>query len=87
MLSPTYCLHRCWCGNDGISYDRYGEGSCDFACSGDTEEICGGYDAFNLYRIDSDLASPADYIGCFADDKLDRVLHNKKVIDDNTPEV
>jgi hypothetical protein len=37
----------CLCGD---SYGRYGEaGNCDFQCTGDPGEICGGYNANSVY--------------------------------------
>ncbi len=70
---------------------RHGEGTCDFPCSGDDSTVCGGFYSFTLYE----LAKPAPpspaaddgYVGCFADDKDDRVLGAKTTSSDMTSEV
>ncbi|CBN74220.1 EsV-1-166 [Ectocarpus siliculosus] len=43
---------ECWCGmsNDEEDYKRHGSGSCLMECSGDPGTVCGGNDAFNLYK-------------------------------------
>lgn len=36
---------ECWCGsaNDDEDVFRHGSATCEFPCSGDDEETCGGY--------------------------------------------
>ena len=48
------------------------------ACTGDAGTTCGGFDAFDLFELES-LHPSEDhhYLGCFADDKHDRVLGDK----------
>lgn len=42
---------ECWCSMEGgLDYERHGEGVCEYPCTGDENESCGGYDAFDLYR-------------------------------------
>ncbi|CAB1101486.1 unnamed protein product [Ectocarpus sp. CCAP 1310/34] len=43
---------ECWCGmsNDEEDYKRHGSGSCLMECSGDSATVCGGFNAFNLYK-------------------------------------
>lgn len=50
--------------------------------------MCGGYDAFSLYRTNSTFEprNPS-YLGCFADDKDNRVFTDKYSSDDMTPAV
>eukprot|EP00752_Nemacystus_decipiens_P008156 g7295.t1 len=49
---------ECWCSPDGgldynRHYDMIGEDAvCDMPCMGDETEICGGYDSFELYKLD-----------------------------------
>ncbi|CAN0515697.1 unnamed protein product, partial [Ectocarpus sp. 12 AP-2014] len=81
--SPSYTYYatqygrECWCQEESIDL-RHGEGKCDYQCSGDESIVCGGFDSFSLYsleKVDSP-SSPTDdnYVGCFADDRNDRVL-------------
>ncbi|CAN0388087.1 unnamed protein product [Pylaiella littoralis] len=81
--SASYTYHatqygeECWCQDADIDL-RHGEGTCDFRCSGDESVVCGGVNSFNLYGLESvDPPSPPtdeNYVGCFADDRDDRVL-------------
>ncbi|CAM9927113.1 unnamed protein product [Ectocarpus fasciculatus] len=55
-LMATQWGIECWCATEvDVDYDRHGEAgeTCDYACGGDKAEICGGYDAFDLYVIES----------------------------------
>ncbi|CBJ30578.1 conserved unknown protein [Ectocarpus siliculosus] len=79
---------ECWCARD-VDYSRHGEGSCDYTCTGDSGTTCGGYDAFDLFKLEEDSLSPPSedyYLGCFADDKGDRVLEDKISASDMTLE-
>ncbi len=40
---------ECWCGAEDSAYDTYGPGTCDYPCSGDDSQICGGYYAMSVY--------------------------------------
>lgn len=42
---------RCWCGESATEVDVYGAGLCNFDCSGNTDQTCGGDSAFSLYEI------------------------------------
>eukprot|EP00904_Undaria_pinnatifida_P003872 jgi/Undpi1/13486/HiC_scaffold_8.g03145.m1 len=42
---------ECWCGASGIEYDRHGAGVCNFDCTGDSSEICGGRNAMSVYSF------------------------------------
>lgn len=68
---------------------RHGVGVCDFLCSGDSQLMCGGDHAFDVYSIPVPEAHTAsNYVGCFADDANDRIFVDK--LDDMssmTPEV
>lgn len=68
-----------------------GEGTCDFPCSGDESSICGGFYSFTLYELtEAPPPTPAaedGYVGCFADDKDDRVLGAKMSSSEMTSEV
>ncbi|CAM9207102.1 unnamed protein product [Ectocarpus sp. 4 AP-2014] len=67
-LCYDYCLKKnaplmatqwgieCWCATEvDLEYERHGEAGelCDYKCGGDENEICGGYNAFDLYVIES----------------------------------
>ncbi|CAM9604115.1 unnamed protein product, partial [Ectocarpus sp. 12 AP-2014] len=81
---------ECWCSRDGsLDYDRHGDtGVCDYPCIGDESETCGGVHSFNLYRL-SWAPAPEDeeYVGCYADNKGDRVLSDMISSDDMTAAV
>ena len=53
-LIPCRCI-QCWCGDiasntaENSDYAVYGESVCDYACDGNPDEICGGYDANSVY--------------------------------------
>ncbi|CAN0287469.1 unnamed protein product, partial [Ectocarpus sp. 6 AP-2014] len=66
---------ECWCQEENIDL-RHGEGTCDFPCSGDESIVCGGFDSFSLYDLPRSTADDK-YVGCFADDRDDRVLATK----------
>lgn len=84
---------KCWCARDVEDYRRHGEGTCDFACTGDAGTTCGGYYSFDLFELKGadDPPPPSNeedyYLGCFADDKRDRVLEDKISAGDMTLEV
>ncbi|CAN0139104.1 unnamed protein product [Pylaiella littoralis] len=42
---------ECWCGESGAVYDEFGDGECDYACTGDSTLNCGGYLANAVYEI------------------------------------
>jgi len=62
--------HECWCGNDAPPEDRIVDmAECDYSCSGDSSQTCGGYWRMNVYKIAAGLAliisggSPIDSAG------------------------
>lgn len=86
------CLKQCWCGAESVDYARHGYSSCEFPCSGDDTEICGGYDAFSLYLNDGSgtvdptpapTPSKPAYVGCYKDKKDDRVFTGEKYTDEH----
>ncbi|CAN0468079.1 unnamed protein product [Ectocarpus sp. 12 AP-2014] len=54
-MATQYAI-ECWCTNEvELDFARHGAGAqCNYDCAGDESETCGGFDAFDLYRIDSD---------------------------------
>ncbi|CAM9115667.1 unnamed protein product [Pylaiella littoralis] len=46
--------NECWCGEgDDAHHERYGSSEdCNVPCSGDSQVSCGGYESFDLYRIE-----------------------------------
>ncbi|CAM9748181.1 unnamed protein product [Pylaiella littoralis] len=46
---------ECWCEDTvELKYERHGDNAiCDYPCTGDESETCGGFDAFSLYSMDS----------------------------------
>lgn len=81
---------ECWCQDESIHL-RHGAGTCDYQCSGDESIVCGGFDSFSLYDLEErELPSPPkddNYVGCFADDRNDRVLGAKSSSREMTSEV
>eukprot|EP00903_Cladosiphon_okamuranus_P006181 g6078.t1 len=42
---------ECWCTSEASpDFDGHGEGACDFPCTGDSSQTCGGYDAISAYQ-------------------------------------
>ncbi|CAN0353187.1 unnamed protein product, partial [Ectocarpus sp. 6 AP-2014] len=72
---------ECWCGNNE-DYDANGDGFCDISCSGDSDEICGGFYSMTVYE---NLES--DYLGCYSDPADDRVFERIASSDDMTAAV
>lgn len=69
---------ECWCQDENIDL-RHGVGTCDYECSGDESIVCGGVDSFSLYDLVEEGENPSpptddNYMGCFADDRNDRIL-------------
>lgn len=61
---------KCWCGGQD-TYARHGEStSCDYECSGNPDETCGGFNAVSVYSY----PGRNSYEGCFADKKGDRIM-------------
>ncbi|CAM9474079.1 unnamed protein product, partial [Ectocarpus fasciculatus] len=81
---------ECWCQDESIDFRRHGAATCDYQCSGDDSIVCGGFDAFSLYDLEEgELPSPPtddNYVGCFADDRNDRVLGAKSSSSEMTSE-
>lgn len=74
-LSSRSHTKKCWCAAEVDL--RHGDGTCDMACTGNAGTTCGGFDAFDLFELESLPPSEDHYLGCFADDKRDRVLGDK----------
>lgn len=76
-LTLVLLVHaQCWCGNASTDYDQYGETTCTLSCSGDSSEICGGYNAMSVYENDGIVAPNPNpsFLGCFADSKMVRIM-------------
>ncbi|KAJ1337595.1 WSC domain-containing protein [Microdochium nivale] len=64
---------ECYCGNS-IGNAKLSEDKCNFKCNGDSNQICGGDDAVNIYTdptfnpISSISVSDYKYVGCWTDD-------------------
>ncbi|CAB1105166.1 unnamed protein product [Ectocarpus sp. CCAP 1310/34] len=85
VLSDSSMTTECWCGSAGADYAVHGESTdCTYACSGDTDQTCGGFDAANVYRYpDGSTPNPtpspteaASFValGCYEDDREDRIM-------------
>lgn len=43
---------QCWCGDVSIDYESHGEVDyCDFACTGESTQMCGGFEAMSVYEV------------------------------------
>ena len=85
----TQYARECWCVDDPNleSINKYVDlpAACDFPCTGDADEFCGGSFAMNVFEI-SGTVTPApvpgpiaggdgySYVGCRADASGDRVM-------------
>lgn len=81
---------KCWCGGPELTvadYSRHGLGNCNVVCNGDDTVLCGGSFAFSLYETDALEPRDPDYLGCYADDRDNRVFEFQYSTDFNTPEV
>lgn len=75
---------QCWCGDD--DYDQYGTSTgCTMACTGDSDELCGGRLAMSVYE--NEQLAPTAFVGCFADKRSDRIMTQKRTSADMTAEV
>ncbi|CAN0158496.1 unnamed protein product, partial [Ectocarpus sp. 13 AM-2016] len=72
---------QCWCG-DNEGYDANGDGVCEMSCSGDSDEICGGFYSMTVYENPE-----SDYLGCYSDPADDRIFERMASSDDMTAEV
>lgn len=86
-----YLWRRCWCGTSGVKVNKYGaipEARCNKPCAGDSSKKCGGHNTFQAFKFDMP-EPPSGYIGCFKDQKCDRIFSSpKKVFEKaNTPQV
>lgn len=43
-------------------------------CSGDDSEFCGGRDAISVYEFHNATVSHGSFLGCYTDDRNDRVM-------------
>ncbi|CAN0495812.1 unnamed protein product, partial [Laminaria digitata] len=71
---------RCWCGLEGEDYSKFGNSAdCTMPCSGDATVTCGGYNAFEIFELEvvPQPPQPEGHIGCYNDDKEDRLFAYK----------
>lgn len=88
---PRYNVFRfqCFCGSSSDVVGDVGFATCDMACAGNADEICGGWNVMSVYRYDYTTPTPTvpptpaplvitptayDYIGCAFDSNGHRVL-------------
>ncbi|CAN0069455.1 unnamed protein product, partial [Ectocarpus sp. 6 AP-2014] len=77
-LGSTYFAtqygRECWCGSDGADYTLHGESTdCTYPCSGDADQICGGFDAANVYLFTGET-STSSFVGCYQDEPDARIM-------------
>ncbi|CAN0585558.1 unnamed protein product, partial [Laminaria digitata] len=61
-----------------------GERTCDRRCAGDADQICGDRDAISLYEYATIITIDYASLGCFADDRRNRVLSGASLLNDPT---
>ncbi|CAM9449094.1 unnamed protein product [Scytosiphon promiscuus] len=49
---------ECWCAPETTDITVNGVGSCDYACSGDDTQICGGLWSFTAYQVGVESTTP-----------------------------
>jgi hypothetical protein len=73
---------ECYCGNtiDHGAFKFVDQSVCNMACKGNSEEICGGNSALNIYgppQTEPEVVVPSfTYVGCF-DDSGARVFNQR----------
>ncbi|CAN0113075.1 unnamed protein product [Ectocarpus sp. 12 AP-2014] len=67
---------ECWCGSAGANYASHGESTdCTYACAGDADRTCGGFDAANVYLYTGDDATlTSTFVGCYQDESDARIM-------------
>ncbi|CAN0347709.1 unnamed protein product [Ectocarpus sp. 6 AP-2014] len=67
---------ECWCGSAGADYTLHGESTdCTYACAGDADQTCGGFDAANVYLYTGDDApTTSTFVGCYQDESDARIM-------------
>ncbi|CAN0373215.1 unnamed protein product [Ectocarpus fasciculatus] len=67
---------ECWCGSAGADYALNGESTdCTYACAGDADQTCGGFDAANVYLYTGDDApTTSSFVGCYEDEPDARIM-------------
>lgn len=74
FLGVTYTPYQCFCGTASSSSAVT---NCDYPCTGDSSEICGGFNAINLYVYGAGDDDTGVYLGCYGDSKSGRIMGNK----------
>ena len=78
--SSGYAVYACFCGLDGVSYDKYGkapESDCFVACVGNPSgPKCGGHMRNSVYDL-GPSAVGFRYLGCFVDSSDRAVSENR----------
>ncbi|CAN0464178.1 unnamed protein product, partial [Ectocarpus sp. 12 AP-2014] len=66
---------ECWCGSAGVDYALHGESTdCTYACAGDADQTCGGFDAANVYHYTDENAPTSSFVGCYQDESDARIM-------------
>ncbi|CBJ30862.1 conserved unknown protein [Ectocarpus siliculosus] len=67
---------ECWCGSAGADYILHGESAdCTYACAGDADQTCGGFDAANVYLYTGDdVPTTSSFVGCYQDESDARIM-------------
>lgn len=85
LVFPLFCVTfspQCWCGDANTDYDKHGTSHrCNYRCSGNGDEHCGGHLAMNVYEYHDVAPVPepdnAMAKGCYKDVGDDRIMRGK----------
>ncbi|CBJ48515.1 WSC domain containing protein [Ectocarpus siliculosus] len=78
-LGSTYFAtqygRECWCGSADMDYALHGESTdCTYACAGDADQTCGGFDAANVYSYTDESTAISAFVGCYQDESGSRIM-------------
>ena len=72
---------QCFCSRHGDNPTESRPAECDMKCLGDIKQTCGGRNAISIYKYSLNIPKPTatkahayQALGCFADEKYDRVF-------------
>lgn len=47
--------HECFCADSDTDLDQYGPATCDYECEGNSDQICGGRNAFTVIPLGTNI--------------------------------
>lgn len=77
---------QCFCGSPA-SLGSDTADNCDMECAGDSSQLCGGFNAINVYEYTDETNSEYTYMGCYTDSSSNRVMGSMSVSSSMTIDV